>query len=154
MGWEVVNYGQNGLRIPRETQFSAIADQLRRTGSADVVTIMLGGNDLLNGLGAEETATRMGALLRCMRKHMGSAVLLLIAPPPLRFGDWVQTQALIDESKQLGGLYRELAGRVGVAFADAGAWVVALTFDGVHFSPDGHAAFAKGLARILTEVTR
>ena len=152
MGWEVVNYGQNGLRIPRESQFPTIIDQLRRAAPADVVTVMLGGNDLLNGLSAEETATRMGALLRCMRKHMGSAVLLLIAPPPLRFGDWVQTQELIDESKRLGGLYRELAGRVGVAFADAGEWDVAPTFDGVHFSPEGHAAFAKGLAQALETI--
>ena len=154
MGWEVINYGQNGLRIPRESQFPAIIDRLRRSAPADAVTAMLGGNDLLNGLSAEETAARMEMMFRCMKEHTGAAVLLLIAPPPLRLGDWVQTRELIDESKRLGGLYRELAGRVGVAFADAGAWDVALTFDGVHFSPEGHAAFAKGLAQVLTEVTR
>ena len=154
MGWEVVNYGQNGLRIPRESQFPAITDLLRRTAPADVVTVMLGGNDLLNGLSAGETAARMEAMLRCMKEHKGDAVLLLIAPPPLRLGDWVQTQKLIDESKRLAGLYRSLAGKLGIAFADAGAWDVALTFDGVHFSPEGHAAFAKGLALVLTEVTR
>ena len=154
MGWEVVNCGQNGLRIPRESQFPAITDQLRRAAPADVVTVMLGGNDLLNGLSAGETAARMEALLRFMKEHKGDVVLLLIAPPPLRFGDWVQTQELIDESERLGGLYRQLAGRVGVAFADAGEWDVALTFDGVHFSPEGHAAFAKGLAQALeTEAT-
>lgn len=38
---------------------------------------------------------------------------------------------------------------LGVAFADAGEWGVALTFDGVHFSPEGHAAFAEGLGRTL-----
>ena len=154
MGWEAVNYGQNGLRVPRESQFSAIADQLRRADPADAVTVMLGGNDLLNGMSAEETAARMEALLRCIKEHAGDAVLLLIAPPPLRFGDWVQTRELIDESKRLGGRYRQLAGKLGVAVADAGEWDVALTFDGVHFSPEGHAAFAKGLAQVLTEVTR
>ena len=152
-GWEVVNYGQNGLRIPRESQFPAIADLLRRSGAADVVTIMLGGNDLLNGLSAEETAARMEALLRCMQEHAGDAVLLLIAPPSMKFGDWVQTRELIDESERLAGLYRQFAGKLGIAFADAGEWDVALTFDGVHFSPEGHAAFAKGLAQTLTEVT-
>ena len=153
MGWDVVNYGQNGLRIPRESQFPAITDLLHRTAPADVVTVMLGGNDLLNGMTAEETAARMKALLRCMKEHAGAAVVLLIAPPPLRLGDWVQTRGLIDESKRLGGLYRQLAGKLDIAFADAGAWDVALTFDGVHFSPEGHAAFAKGLAQALTEVT-
>ena len=154
-GWEVVNYGQNGLRIPRESQFPAIIDQLRRAAPADVVTVMLGGNDLLNGPSAEETAARMGALLCCMKEHASGAVLLLIAPPPLRFGDWVQTQELIDESKRLAGLHRSLADRLNVAFADAGEWDIALTFDGVHFSPEGHAAFAEGLAQALeTEVTQ
>ena len=154
MGWEAVNYGQNGLHIPRESQFPAITDLLRRAVPVDVVTVMLGGNDLLNGLSAEETAARMEPLLRYMKEHADAAVLLLIAPPPLRFGDWVQTQELIDESKRLAGLYRQLAGKLGIAFADAGEWDVALTFDGVHFSPEGHAAFAKGLAQVLTEVTR
>ena len=149
MGWEAVNYGQNGLRVPRESQFPAVIDLLRRSGAADVVTVMLGGNDLLNGPSAEETAARMEALLRCMKEHAGAAVLLLIAPPPLRLGDWVQTRELIGESKRLGALSRSLAGKLGAAFADAGEWDVALTFDGVHFSPEGHAAFAKGLAQVL-----
>lgn len=143
-GWEVANCGQNGLSIPRAPQFPAVAELLRGVG-ADVVTVMLGSNDLLNGATADEAAARMEALLRCMAQHAGNARLLLIAPPPMRFGDWVQTQALIDESERLGGLYRELAERLNVAFADALAWGVALTFDGVHFSPEGHTAFAAGL---------
>ena len=146
MGWEVVNYGQNGLRIPRKSQLPAL---VCRTGPADVVTVMLGGNDLLNGATAEEAAARMDALLRFMKEHAGAAILLLSAPPPMRLGDWVQTQELIDESKRLSGLYRELAVQLGIAFADAGAWDVALAFDGVHFSPEGHAAFTKGLAQAL-----
>ena len=152
MGWEVVNCGQNGLRVPRESQFPAVIDLLHRIGSTDVVTIMLGGNDLLNGMSAEETAARMEALLRCMKGHTGDAALLLIAPPPLRLGDWVRTRELIDESKRLGGLYRQLAGKLDIAFVDAGEWDVALTFDGVHFSPEGHAAFAKGLAQALETI--
>ena len=67
---------------------------------------MLGGNDLLNGVSAGETAAQMEALLRCMKEPAGATVLLLIAPPPMMFGDWVQTRELIDESKRLGGLYR------------------------------------------------
>ena len=64
--------------IPWESQFPAIAGLLRRTGPADVITVML-----------------------------------------------------------------------DIAFAGADAWDVALAFDGVHFSPEGHAAFAKGLAQAL-----
>ena len=147
-GWEESNCGQNGLCIPRESQFPAVADLFRRVPS-DVVTVMLGSNDLLNGTTAEEAAERMEALLRCMAENAEDAKILLIAPPPMQLGDWVQTQELIDESARLGGLYRALSGRLGVAFADAGEWGVTITFDGVHFSPEGHAAFAKGLGRVL-----
>lgn len=41
-----------------------------------------------------------------------------------------------------------------VAFAGAGAWDVAPAFDGVHFSPEGHAAFAKGLTQALETMER
>lgn len=127
VGWEVANCGQNGLCIPRQPQFPAVADLLRRVPS-DVVTVMLGGNDLLNGATAEEAAERMEALLRCMVENAGEAKILLIAPPPMWFGDWVQMQELIDESFCLGGLYHQLAEMLGVAFADAGEWGVASAF--------------------------
>lgn len=147
-GWEVANCGQNGLCIPQESQLPAVAGLLRRVPS-DMVTVMLGSNDLLIGTTAEEAADRMEALLLCMKENGGTAKILLIAPPPMQFGDWVQTQELINESARLGKLYSALAERLGVAFANAGEWDVALTFDGVHFSPEGHAAFAKGLANVL-----
>ena len=149
MGWEVANCAQNGLCIPRAPQFPAVTDLLRRV-AADAVTVMLGSNDLLNGATAGETAERMEALLRRMKEDAGGADILLIAPPPMRPGGWVQTQEPVEESKRLGGLYRALADELGVAFADAGEWGVALTFDGVHFSPEGHAAFAEGLGRTLS----
>ena len=147
-GWEVANCGQNGLCIPRESQLPAVADLLRRIAS-DVVTVMLGSNDLLNGASAEEAANRMEALLLRIKESAGDTNILLIAPPPMRFGDWVQAQELIDESARLGGLYRALADKLSISFANAGEWSVELTFDGVHFSPEGHTAFAKGLIHTL-----
>ncbi len=147
-GWEVADCGQNGLCIPRETQLPAVADLLRRV-TADVAAVMLGSNDLLNGATAEETAGRMAALLRCVKENAGTADILLIAPPPMQPGDWVRTQELADESEKIGGLYRALADELGISFADAGEWGVTLTFDGVHFSPEGHAAFAGGLIKSL-----
>ena len=43
----------------------------------------------------------------------------------------------------------ELARRLAIPFADAGEWDVALGHDGVHFLPEGHAAFARGLGARL-----
>ena len=41
------------------------------------------------------------------------------------------------------------AGAVLLDVREPGEWGVALIFDGVHFSPEGHAAFAEGLGRTL-----
>ena len=46
-------------------------------------------------------------------------------------------------------MYRELAYRKGCLFADAGEWNIEMTFDGVHFSPEGHAVFAEKLKEVL-----
>ena len=152
MGWEAANCGQNGLCIPPSEAFPAVADLLKRVGDVEVIAVMLGGNDLLNGASAMEAAASMEALTDFLAEKRGASRVLLIAPPPFRFGDWVQTQMLIDESVQLGRLYQALADRPGFLFADARAWDVELTFDGVHFSPAGHAAFAKGLGRVLEKI--
>ena len=66
-------------------------------------------------------------------------------------GEWVQGKALIEESEKLRQRYRALAEKRGCFFADAGDWDVELLFDGVHFSPAGHAAFARGLSEALRE---
>jgi hypothetical protein len=36
-----------------------------------------------------------------------------------------------------------------IPFADAGNWNVTLSYDGVHYLPEGHEAFAKGLAETI-----
>jgi len=146
---EVRNCGQNGLAIPREAEFPALTALLRSALSLDAVTVMLGTNDILRGASAADAAARMEALLRCVAACAEGFSTVLIAPPPLRYGDWVQSRAQIDESLRLGAAYRTLAGALGIPFADAGEWGVALAFDGVHFTPAGHAAFAAGLRREL-----
>ena len=40
---------------------------------------------------------------------------------------------------------------LGVLFADAGVWSVSLAHDGVHFTEQGHRAFAAGLWEVLRE---
>ena len=75
--------------------------------------------------------------------------VLLVAPPPLALGEWVQEQRLIDGSIELAARYRALAARLGVRFADAGAWGVGFAYDGVHFTGQGHRAFAEGIRKEL-----
>ena len=110
---------------------------------------MLGSNDLLQGLSAAETAARMERFLRFVMDTAAGARVILIATPPMIRGEWVQSDALIAESARLSPLYRELAARLGADFLDAGEWGVELSYDGVHFSEEGHAAFARGLCGFL-----
>ena len=117
-------------------------------GPADRILVMLGTNDLLQGAEPERCAERMEALLRFLGESTG-ATLLLIAPPPMEPGAWVEGPELIARSKALTTLYRQLAERLDIPFADAGEWGVELCFDGVHFTPAGHAAFAAGLEKLL-----
>ena len=75
--------------------------------------------------------------------------ILLIAPPPMVLGEWVSNQQLIDDSRALAQLCQALAERLGIRFADAGKWGIPLTYDGVHFTEQGHKAFAAGLLEEL-----
>lgn len=143
-GCEVINCGVNGMTVPRgQTRYPGLI----RMNEPDLVSVMLGTNDLCSGLSAGQVAGRMEAFLGTII-DTGSRILL-ISPPVLQFGDWVMDDDKIEESQDLGGVYRELADRMRCLFADAGTWGIDILFDGVHFSPEGHAAFARELQAVL-----
>jgi len=144
---EVINSGMNGLQIPRNAR---VYTDLIRSKSPDLVLVMLGSNDLLEGAKAETAANRMESFISAIQET--GVQILLIAPPVMQDGEWVRSTELIEESEKLGKLYRELAERTGILFADAGEWKVELAFDGVHFSPAGHASFADGLTEVLRDL--
>ncbi len=148
-GWKVFNCGQNGASIPRKAAFPVVGRLIRSRLPLDVITVMLGSNDLLEGITAEAAALRMETLLDCVKEAAPETCVLLIAPPVMKLGAWVPSEKLVEESAKLSGLYRKLAGTAKVSFADAENWGIDLTYDGVHFSEKGHSAFAKRLAEIL-----
>ena len=151
-GWEVVNKGKNGREIPEGIQ--DVARAVVQAAPADIVMVMLGGNDLLQNeaFTAEDVTVHMERFLRALKTQIPSVRLLLIAPPPMRTGAWVYEERLLKESARLGVCYRALAEEMGIDFADAGMWDVETAYDGVHFSEAGHAAFAKGLLNLLSEI--
>ncbi len=145
-GFEVINDGKNGRMIPaRDYEFRQFRRDAERYGP-DALIVMLGTNDLLEGAKAGEAAARMQAFLA------GCAVppVFLVSPPPMQRGAWVPDDGLVKESQSLSRQYEALSERLGIRFVDAGKWDIELTYDGVHFSEEGHARFAEGLAACLS----
>lgn len=151
-GWEIINEGENGRCIPQSGDEIRAAAQSLRSTRAEILVMMLGSNDLLRQpvLSAEICARRMETFLCELQDQVPEAPkILLVAPPPMKPGTWINDSRTPDESARLAVCYAELAKRLGIRFADAGAWNVQLAFDGVHFSEEGHRAFAKGIRKEL-----
>ena len=141
-GREVINDGKNGRMIPgREyelRQFHRDADR----NNADVLIVMLGTNDLLEGAKAQDAAMRMESFLTVCP----APCTVLVSPPPMKRGAWVPDDQLVEESRELAHRYEDLAARLGLRYADAGKWNIDLAYDGVHFSEEGHQRFASEMA--------
>lgn len=138
-GWEVVNQGENGRQIPKKA--------VSFPQDMDLLIVMLGTNDLLEGFTAEQTAQKIEHFLSALPLEKNK--ILLIAPPPMVRGEWVPNQALIESSASLCKLYQDLARRMVIRFANAGEWGVSMAYDGVHYTEYGHRAFAEGLLSAL-----
>ncbi len=145
---KVINAGENGREIPRrEGEFLGLKQMIEGFQPQDLLIIMLGTNDLLQGNSAITVLQRMERFLEQIPLCHGR--LLLIGPVPMQLGDWVPAQSLVEASKELNKEYKTLAHRLGIPFVDAGEWGVSLTFDGVHFTEEGHSAFADGVLDYL-----
>ena len=140
-GHTLINAGINGREIPRDSSALGLFAEL------DILLVMLGTNDLLQGASAKEAATQMEAFLRsaipCCKQ------LLLVAPPPMKRGAWVTTDAEVTESIRLAEEYRLVAEKLRIPFVDTRHWDIELTFDGVHFTEAGHHAFADYLIKYI-----
>ena len=138
-GWKLVNDGVNGREIP----FRIPSLQMR----GDIILVMLGTNDLLQGNTALEAAEKMEAFLTRLLKQ--DPTVLLIAPPPMVRGAWVPTDALVHQSTLLAEQYQTIAEKLSVFFIDTRPWNIPLAFDGVHFTETGHRIFAENLFPVL-----
>ena len=144
-----INAGENGRETPsREGELLQFDQILTNHKPLDMLVIMLGSNDLLQGNLVESVVRRMKDFLEHI--DMEKSRILLIGPVPMQRGEWVPVQSLVDASIELTRKYRCLTELLGVGFADAGKWNVSVTFDGVHFTEEGHKSFAEGLYQVIT----
>lgn len=109
-GWVVINRGENGRSIPHgDGEIKAAIQSLCRM-EADILTVMLGSNDLLQPScpSARECADRMERFLTALLHVDGwgkPRKILLVAPPPMALGDWVQDEKTIAASRRLAECY-------------------------------------------------
>ena len=140
-GWNVCNWGENGREIPtKPVLFPA---------DTDLLIVMLGTNDLLQGRDSAEIRRRMEQFLESLSETRSK--ILLIAPPPLRYGTWVTDSGMLRESEILADSFRALAQQSGIRFADAGEWDLELAFDGVHLTQQGHIRFADEILKFWND---
>lgn len=168
-GWDLVEEGLPG----RTAQFDdavmdgimngqpALRQALQSHGPIDVLTVMLGTNDVKTRFGASAEAVMAGiaglldlALGQEMQARHGGFRLLLICPPPV-----LETGVLAGEfwgarvkSLALPSLLAALAAARGCGFLDAGRVIGVSPVDGVHFEPEAHrqlgVAVAEAVARL------
>ena len=143
-GHDCINAGANGREIPRNPYALRL---LTEHTPVDVFLVMLGTNDLLQGATAKEAAARMEAFLNQLLPHCKS--ILLVSPPPMKRGAWVPTEALVTESIHLAEEYKLLAEKLNISFVDTREWNIELTFDGVHFTEEGHHSFVTYLMEVI-----
>lgn len=139
-GWTVDNLGQNGREIP--TSIPTLPTD------TDLLILMLGTNDLLQGRSPDEAAARLERFLSQVPLHPEH--MLLLAPPPMVLGEWVCSAQLVDHSLTFARCCQTLAQQRGIPFANAGEWNIPLAYDGVHFTQQGHQTFAARLLEVLT----
>ena len=164
--WDVLDNGLNGRAVPNLRHFPEGPSYLDRMIAEAVpltcFAVMLGTNNLFlrRDPDAEVTAEAMRLFLLYIRSQIDknrtedqtSCRILLIAPPYLRVSaaSELDPARCLEESIKMNKLYRSLAEDAGYAFCDAEAWDIETSFDGVHFSEQGHAQFAAQIEQVLS----
>lgn len=150
IGCKVINAGENGREIPcNVVDLHRFAFLLSEWMPLDLLIIMLGTNDLLQGNTTETVCMRMEYFLKFV--DLDTSKILLVGPPPMRRGEWVSEQKLIDSSVAISFEYKNLCERLGVRFVDTTTWDIPMTFDGVHFAEEGHSDFADRIVNYLNK---
>ena len=145
---EAVNAGQNGREIPVWAgALRSFERMLASQAPLDLLLVMLGVNDLLQGNSVAAVSQRMESFLEEI--PLEPSKILLIAPPRIQAGTWVTTPQLITDCLQLNKAYGVIAEKLGVRFIDTANWEINMTFDGVHFTERGHQTFAEQLSLII-----
>ena len=151
---------ENGREIPSDQwELNELTEILRREGDFDLLTVMLGTNDLLTMVrsGSAKVAVRMEQFLTEFLQVQPMVCrpeqVLLIAPPSTALGEMAPSSTGLDEAcRELGDYYADIAEKLHLHFVNASVWPVELGADGVHMTAKGHQIFAEELKKVLADI--
>ena len=162
-GWELAEEGLPGRTAAFDDPVmgghmngrAGLKIALQSHGPLDVLTIMLGTNDVKARFAAPAETVLAGvaglvdlALSLDMQQRHGGFKVLLICPPPVEevgpiAGEFYGAAA---RSRELPPLYRAFADARGIGFLDAGRVISVSAQDGIHYDPDAHHRLGEAVA--------
>ena len=166
-GLTVVNEGLNGRCIPdSESGFASLKSVINQNPDADVFVILLGTNDLfmIPRITADGIADRMRRVfqnvpeLRDFPRKDGKHTLIVSPTRPsehvaffemMGIGTGLTRESIAKVMDELPNALKRCAVEFGADFTDAGEWDISLSYDGIHFSEDGHRRYAEHMADVL-----
>lgn len=166
-GWDLVEEGLPGRTAQFEDPVmgsfmdgrAGLRIALNSHAPIDVLTLMLGTNDVKTRFGATAAMVTAGiaglldiALDEEVQAKHGGFKILLMCPPPVKeqFSQSGEFYGGSNVSLGLSPLYAALADARGIGFLDAGEVLEVSEMDGVHYEPDGHAALGKAVATAVS----
>ncbi len=150
-GVTVINEGLNGRTFPAaEGAFRYLERILSEHGDADIVTVMLGTNDLfmMRSVSAEAIAERAAVMFDRVPALASPRTILICPPQPetMRGGFY---ERILYAAAALPACLKARAEDAGARFIDAGQWRIPQYPGDVHFTEEGHRIFAERLAEVL-----
>jgi lysophospholipase L1-like esterase len=162
-GFRVIEEGLNGRTTnvddplsPHRNGLDYLVPCLESHMPLDLVTIMLGTNDLKTRFGRSgsdiaEAAALLAGTARALLVGPGGGTpqVLLIAPPPVaKLTDYDEMLAGAEEkSRRFARHFPTYAAWYGVPVLDAGAVIRSSDLDGIHFEADEHRKLGEAVAR-------
>ncbi len=145
--------GKNGL--------TALTPCMKAHFPVDVMILMLGSNDMKTrlGYGAKDSAKGIGILVDTVEDHCKEHGLsrpkIIVAAPPIiekqAVGDAFDARSMA-QSRLFSQTYAQIASEKNCSFFDAGAYVLPSEVDGLHLSPQAHAALAEAFYNAVTSL--
>ena len=130
----------------------------------DIVTVMLGSNDLKDvfHLSAREIAEGAGVIVDVIKEFTADKQgfiprIILISPPEI--GKGIRTSPFygsfnenaIERSKEFPAYYKKVADEKGCEYLNAAEYIYPSEFDSLHLTPEGHRVLAEKLAELIQD---